>query len=155
MRKTPLRKVSKDPKKKLIKELTVKSHTFIRKRDSVSEDKIAGYCFDCGEYAEGSQFQAGHWHPDSTGGALLRYHPHNMHGQAGKCNCKFQQESVKINYTFAMQRKYGQEYCEKLNALRYKTIKADVIFYLRMIELYDNGDEDEIVNYLESLVFHK
>jgi hypothetical protein len=54
-----------------------------------------------------------------------------------------------------MQRKYGQEYCEKLNALRYKTIKADVIFYLRMIELYDNGDEDEIVNYLESLVFHK
>lgn len=152
MRKTALRKVSKDPKKKIIKELTEVSHIFIRKRDSTSKDKIGGNCFDCGDYTEGAQFQAGHWHPDSTGGALLRYHPHNLHGQAGKCNCKFQQEFVKINYTFAMQKKYGKKYCEKLHALKYKTIKADVIFYLRMLDLYKQGDEQEIVNYLESLI---
>jgi len=151
-KKKGLRKVSKDPKKKLIKILTEKSHTFIRKRDSKSEDSIGGYCVDCGYYAEGQQFQCGHWHPDSTGGAILRYHPHNMHGQAGKCNTKFQQESVKINYTFAMQKKYGVEYCAKLNNLRWVSIDADIFFYQKMIELYDRGDEEEIVSYLESLI---
>lgn len=152
MRKTALSKVSKNPLKKIIKELVQVSHTYIRKRDSISEDKIGGRCFDCGEYAEGAQFQAGHWVPDSCGGALLRYHPHNMHGQIGKCNCKFQQEFVKINYTFAMERKYGKEYCQKLLCLKQKSIRADIIFYMKMLELYKFGDEKMIVNYLESLI---
>lgn len=137
--------------KKLIKELTKLSHDFIRERDSRSKEEIGGYCFDCNCLAFGQQFQAGHWHPDSTGGALLRYHPHNIHGQAGKCNCKFQQEFVKINYTFAMEKKYGKAYCEKLHALKNKSIKADAIFYSDMIQLYKQKDEKKIVAYLENL----
>lgn len=149
-----INKVSKDPVKKLAKKLYEISHTFVRRRDSRDPDMIGGFCFDCGEYAEGGQFQAGHWIPDAGGGAILRYHPHNMNGQIGKCNCKYQQEFVKINYTFAMQRKYGKEYCNFLLDLRNKgkLIKADRIFYQRMIDLYEAGDESEIIKYLHSLI---
>lgn len=127
------------------------SHDFIRKRDSISPDEIKGYCFDCGKLAEGQQFQAGHWQPSGSCGALLRFHPHNMNGQSGGCNCGYRQEQVKINYTMAMIRKYGHEYVEQLRQLKNKSIKADIIFYERMIELYEEGDEEKITDYLHSL----
>jgi len=152
LKKTPLKKKSKTSLKKLIQELTKLSHDFIRQRDSIKKYIIGGYCFDCGDYTEFQQFQCGHFIPDSTGGALLRYHPINMHGQAGKCNCKYNQEFVKINYTLAMEKKYGKEYVQKLIQLKYKSIKADEIFYSKMIELYKEGNEKKIVAYLESLI---
>jgi hypothetical protein len=136
--------------KKLSKVLEEKSHTFIRKRDGI-DGEIRGYCFDCGMYAEGQQFQAGHFEPSGSCGAILRYHPQNMHGQRGGCNMKHRQESVKINYTLRMIDKYGLEYVNFLKSLRNKTIKADSIFYTTMIELYDRGDENAIVDYLHSL----
>lgn len=138
-------------KKKLAKVLEKISHDYIRHRDSVDETIIGGYCFDCGTLAMGQQFQAGHFIADSVGGALLRYHPHNMHGQSGGCNMKHSQERVKIEYTIKMQEKYGIDYVNKLRALKLKSIKADSIFYNRMIELYTEGDEDKIVDYLDSL----
>lgn len=138
--------------KKAKEKLVELSHTHIRRRDSVNEGDIAGYCFDCGEYAEGRFFQAGHFEADAVGGALLRYHPHNMHGQSAGCNMKQVQERVKINYTIKMIDKYGREYVNSLRLLKQKSIKADIIFYERMIELYEIGDEEEIINYLESLI---
>jgi hypothetical protein len=36
--------------------------------------------------------------------------------------------------------------------LKNRLIKADIIFYERMIELYTSGDENAIVEYLENLV---
>lgn len=128
------------------------SHDYIRKRDSKEEYEIAGYCFDCGEWAVGQYFQAGHFLPDGGSGAVLRYHPDNMHGQSAGCNMKHQQERVKINYTIKMIDKYGRDYVDFLRHLRQKSIKADRFFYERMISLYQLGDEDEIVKYLESLV---
>lgn len=127
------------------------SHDHVRRRDSLSPEEIRGNCFDCGVFCEGQQFQAGHWQPSGSCGALLRYHPHNMHGQAGGCNMKQVQERVKINYTMKMVDKYGREYVEQLRQLRNKSIKADIIFYDRMIELYEEGDEEKIVDYLHSL----
>lgn len=137
--------------KRAKKDLEIISHTFVRKRDSISPDKIGGYCIDCDQYDEGQQFQAGHWQPSSSCGARLRYHPRNMHGQKGGCNCGYQQEKVKINYTIAMINKYGLDYVNKLISLKEKLIKADIIFYETMIELYKKGDEQEIVDYLENL----
>lgn len=136
--------------KKAKKELTEISHTFIRKRDSINVDEIKGYCFDCGKLAEGRDFQCGHWIPDSVGGALLRFHPWNMHGQASSCNCGYNQEMVKINYTAKMYGKY-HDGVEVLRSLKNKTIKADIIFYLSLIDLYKKGDEDGIIKYLYSL----
>ncbi len=151
MKKTSLRRKSKSPIAKLQQKLVELSHTYIRERDSVMVGGIAGYCFDCGNFAEGRHFQAGHFVPDASGGAILRYHPHNMHGQASGCNMKQVQERVKINYTIKMQEKYGIDYFNFLLSLRNKTIKADEIFYNKMIELYEKKDEDAIVEYLHSL----
>lgn len=137
--------------KKLKKELEKISHDFIRKRDSINDFEIGGLCFDCGKLCYGQQFQAGHFEPSGSCGAILRYHPHNMHGQSGGCNCGYRQEQVKINYTMSMIRKYGKKYVDKLRLLKNKTIKADVIFYQTMIDLYKVGDEKKIIKYLESL----
>lgn len=126
-------------------------HDYIRARDSVMVGGFCGHCFDCGKWSEGQHFQAGHFHPSGSSGAILRYHPHNIHGQASGCNMAFQQERVKINYTLAMINKYGKNYVEKLGQLKQKTIKADCIFYQTMIDLYNEGNEKKIIKYLESL----
>ena len=127
------------------------SHDYIRRRDAFDKDFLIGNCFDCGKICEGRHFQCGHFIPDASGGAILRYHPHNMQGQSSGCNMKVSQERVKIEYTIKMQEKYGAEYVNFLRSLRNKTIKADEIFYSKMIELYENGDEEMIVDYLHSL----
>lgn len=129
------------------------SHTYIRRRDSASADIIAGYCFTCGKWCEGSDFHSGHFEPDSTGGALLRYHPENMHGQGGYC-CNINrhgQQRIAIEYYDRMVKKYGLKKVQKLRALKQKSIKADLPFYLKMIELYEKGDEKKIIKYLDSL----
>lgn len=64
---------------------------------------------------------------------------------------KHQQEKVKINYTFAMIKKYGKKRVEEIRRLRNKTIKADIIFIQKLTELYEKGVEKDIINYLESL----
>lgn len=131
------------------KELTQLSHDFIRRRDSLTPAEIGGYCFDCGKLVYGQQFQCGHWITDASGGALLRYHPFNMNGQAGGCNCGYRQEEVKINYTLKMIEKYSIERVNKLRQLKNKTIKADIIWYEQMIELYKEGNQQKIVDFLE------
>ena len=140
--------------KKAKRDLEKISHDFIRTRDSVQFGlpNIGGYCFDCGKLTTGQNFQAGHWIPSGSGGALLRYHPQNIHGQASGCNCGYNQEMVKINYTRAMTQKYGEKRCSELLGLKNRTIKADILFYLKMIELYTSGDENAIVAFLESIV---
>lgn len=137
--------------KKAKKELTELSHNFIRRRDS-REGALGflGNCFDCGRIADGQNFQCGHWIPDSVGGATLRYHPQNMHGQASACNVGWQQEMVKIRYTGAMYQKYGEKRCNELLQLKNRIIKADIIWYERMIELYKEGNEEKIIAFLES-----
>ena len=137
--------------KRAKKELEIVSHNHVRRRDSKNEHEIAGNCFDCGEWAEGQQFQAGHFEASGSCGALLRYHPHNMHGQKGGCNMAVAQERVKINYTLRMIDKYGRDYVDHLKRLKQKQIKADIIFYETMIELYKIGNEKAIIDYLESL----
>jgi hypothetical protein len=145
------RKKKKTPTEIAKAELYILSHTFIRNRDSVNPHEIGGQCFDCGHLCFGQNFQAGHFIADSKG-AITRYHPANIHGQFSGCNMKVQQEHVKINYTLKMEDKYGRDYVMKLKQMSEKSIKADIIFYTRLIELYTAGDENAIVLYLESLV---
>lgn len=142
--------------KHAIKVLKEVSHSFVRRRDSHSRDEIRGLCFDCGTEAAGQHFQAGHWIPDSVGGILLRYHPHNMHGQSSGCNMKFVQERVKIDYTTAMIDRYGREHVDLLRSLKNRkeengmSLRADIFFYEKLIELYRAGDEAAIVDYLHN-----
>lgn len=126
------------------------SHAFIRTRDS--KDGF-GHCIDCKKKIGIKWLQCGHFIPDQSGNILLRYHPHNMHGQFSGCNLKFVQERVKINYTLAMIDKYGREYIDSLikKVDSGRGMKVDLSFYETMIKLYEVGDEDKIINYLESL----
>ena len=144
------RKTDKTETEKAIATLYDLCHTYIRKRDSKRKTIFAGNCFDCGIWCEGQNFQAGHFIASSKG-ALTRYHPLNIHGQAGGCNIKYQQEWVKINYTLAMIKKYGKAYVDKLKRMSQKSIKADIIFYNTLIDLYKKKDEKGIIKYLESL----
>lgn len=147
--------------KKAKKDLEKSSHDFIRQRDKSATvswasaegtgSAVQGNCFDCEKLSFGKDFQCGHWIPSSVGGALLRYHPWNMHGQASSCNCGYNQEMVKIRYTLAMENKYSKGQIDKLLELKKKTIKADIIFYTKLLFLYKNGDEQAIVDYLHSL----
>jgi len=138
--------------KKLKKELYELSHTHVRKRDSVKEYEIAGYCITCGKYCEGGDFQAGHFEPSGSCGLLLKYHPHNMHGQGGYC-CNINrnhQQKMGVEYTIKMQKKYGYEYVDKLRSMKQTHIQGDRYFYNTMIELYKKGDEGEIIKFLEA-----
>lgn len=147
-------KSKKTPTQKLAKELEKISHDYIRRRDSKDKDFIGGNCVTCGKYCENGNFQAGHWEPSSTCGAILRFHPHNMAGQGGYC-CNINrhgQQRMGNEYTMVMIAKYGIKYVEYLRSLKHKTIKADSIFYQKMIDLYTAGDEKAIVAYLDSLV---
>jgi len=149
--KTPKRDLMPQRVKRAKLELVALSHTFVRKRDGINGE-IKGYCFDCGTYAEGRHFQAGHFKADSVGGAILRYHPHNMHGQASGCNMAQRQETVKINYTIKMQEKYGVDYVNHLLNLKPNMqFKADIIFYENLIMFYKYETEQRIVDFLESL----
>lgn len=150
-------------KKKTISQLynilTKISHDFIRKRDSYKhgiEDRFAGACFDCGKWAEGKDFQAGHFYDSGGHGAWLRWHPHNMNGQHSGCNMKQRQEKVKIDYTLKMIDKYGREYVDFLKKQKDAGIDADRDFYMTMIELYKEAmntlDDKPIVKFLENLV---
>lgn len=139
--------------KRAKKDLEKISHDFVRNRDSVREGEFAGSCCTCGLYCEGGNFQAGHYEPSGSCGALLRYHPQNMHGQGGYC-CNINrnhQQKMGNDYTFFMINKYGRKRVEEIRALKHKSVYADIIFYQTMIELYRQGNEANIINYLENI----
>jgi len=136
------------------KRLDIVSHSYIRHRDSIGDD-IGGHCITCGKLCYGPDFQAGHFEPSSTCGIWLRHHPHNMAGQGGYC-CninKHGQQKMGIAYTMAMIDRYGKEYVEYLRSQKNRGCKSvAMIDYLEtMIELYSQGNETKIIQYLESL----
>lgn len=145
-RKTPLKsKVKKKPSiSKLKKDLWAIVSPFIRNRDKF-------ICITCGKTGSGGQIHAGHFLPSGNCGALLRYHPRNIHAQ-----CYFENINLGGNgavYYTKMVNKYGQDYVNKLFDIKNQTtIKADTTFYLELIELYKQGDESEIIKYLEGFL---
>lgn len=105
-------------------------------------------CYTSKKKCEGSGAHCGHGLASSVCGARLRYHPKNLHCQSyfENINCGgngviYYQEQVK---------QYGQETVDKLYQLQQKYIKADIIFYQKLIDLYQNGTWEEIENYLEN-----
>ena len=151
-----LKKEKKRAKKyieSLPKKLEKISHDHVRKRDSITEFEIKGYCCSCKKLAEGASFQAGHYRPSGGSGILLRYHPWNMHGQCSGCNMWVRQETVKPEYAEFMHRRYTPEQLQEMHDMknsRSLKIQADKYFYETMIDLYKAGDEIAIVNFLRS-----
>lgn len=138
--------------KKLPNVLKEKCHDWVKKRDSIEGETRKGYCHTCGTLTEGGDFQAGHWYPFSTCGALLKYHPWNIHGQCGfKCNInRNHQQKMGVEYTLKMIQMYGIEKVEYLKKMKLVSIHADESFYREMIALYNEGIEEKIVAYLDN-----
>jgi len=93
---------------------------------------------------------AGHFIPDAAGGALLRFHPTNIHAQCYHCNINL--GGYGSVYYSKMAEKYGQEMVDKIFQIKNYSIQADGYFYLTLIDLYDQGDEMEIIKFLESYI---
>lgn len=49
-----------------------------------------------------------------------------------------------------MQEKYGMERFNQIRQLKNKSVKADIIWYEKLIELYKEGDEQKIIHWLEN-----
>lgn len=52
-------------------------------------------------------------------------------------------------YTFYMIGKYEAKRVEEIRKLKQKSIRGDILFYEKMIELYEKGNEQDIVDFLE------
>jgi len=127
----------------LKKKLWIIVSKYIKERDKF-------ICFTSGKKVEGMNAHCGHMFPSGNCGALLRYHPLNLH-------CQSYNENINLGgngavYAINFVKKYGQKEMNKLLVLKQKSIKADEIFYSKMIELYKQGNEENIVKYLDSLV---
>lgn len=143
------KKKAKKPKlasiSKLKKDLWKLVSTYIRERDGIR-------CISCDRLSrkKGSN-HAGHFLPSGNCGALLRYHPNNIHSQCYFCNVNMGGNGA-VYYT-KMIEKYGPDFVDRLFQIKNQiTIQADRYFYTSMIELYKQGDENEIIKFLESFV---
>ena len=132
-------------KKKSISSLKKKLWKIVSHR---IKERDMNICFTSKKRVFGSNAHCGHGLSSSICGARLRYHPLNLHCQsyfeninAGGNGVIYYQEQVK---------RYGQERIDKLYALKDKYIKADELFYVKLIDLYAAGTWKEIESYLES-----
>lgn len=164
-RKTPLKASGKRTRKKVESYKSWKGYNFrgsktvnptisVVKKDlwdnyvRVAIKERDGYkCCTCGVSCDGSNRHGGHFEPVSTGGALLHFHPHNIHVQCGKCNAN---EGNRTEYFPFMEKKYGREYVDKLLKLKRNTIQADTIFYEKIRIFYENRDLDGCAEWLNS-----
>jgi len=105
-------------------------------------------CYTSGRKVEGSGAHCGHGMSNSICGARLRYHPKNLHCQSYYENIHASGNG--IQYYQNQLRDYGAKQVRELYALKNKYIKADVIFYETLLELYKTGTWEEIEEYLES-----
>ena len=105
-------------------------------------------CYTSGRKVEGAGAHCGHGMSSSICGARLRYHPLNLHCQSYYENIYASGNG--IQYYQNQIRDYGAKRVKELYALKNKYIKADVIFYTTLLELYKNGTWEEIERFLES-----
>lgn len=93
-------------------------------------------CFTCGQRLdEPYKAQTGHFIPSSTCGAYLRYNLRNLRIQCYFCNINCGGNGA-VFYERLVQEK-GQKYVDELMRDKNKITKADVIFYLNLIEQYE------------------
>lgn len=124
-------------KKKLWKIVATK----IKERDK-------NICFTSGVLVIGVNAHCGHMFPSGSCGAVLRYHPKNLH-------CQSYNENINLGgngavYALKFIKKYGQKEMNNLLKLKQKTIKADIIFYNKLIDMYTNNSLKEIETFLNS-----
>jgi hypothetical protein len=121
MKRSPLKKVSKQSHAKLKRKLWKVFSEYVRKRDK-------GICFTCGRQAHGSGYHAGHFIAKAVGGITLYFHEENVRGQCYNCNINLGGNS----YVFGT--KLGNDIVQELYTLKQQITKD--FPYAEKIEYY-------------------
>lgn len=124
LKKSTLKKVSKQPISKLKKKLWTVFSLYIRKRDK-------NICFICGKKAEGSGYHAGHFISKAIGGLDLYFHEDNVHGCCYNCNINLG------GNLYLYGKKLGDEKCDELYKLKNNITKWTEQDYLDKIKYYE------------------
>lgn len=129
MKKTKLKKISKQPISKIQRQLWEECKRIVRTR-------YPNTCYTCGRTGlEGSNLHTAHFIPKASCGAYLKYDLRNLRICCYHCNINlggngsaFYRNLVNIE---------GQEYVDKLFEDKQKTIKA-YDYYLMLLNEYKN-----------------
>lgn len=141
MRKTALNKKSKSSLSKAKDKLwkTLKQIILIRDGDT---------CISCGVNGlRGHNAHGGHFIPSSSCGGFLRYDLRNVWMQCATCNLF--RNGAGAEYTLALQKKFGNEFVERIVQDKQQTIKLDQEYVHRMTEFYESllaNDRDQLLD---------
>lgn len=93
-------------------------------------------CYTCGApNLVGKNLHTGHCIPSSVGGVLLRYHLDNLRSQCSSCNIwKSGNSALFLRH---LMDEIGLENVDELIALKSKTHRADISWYLKKIAEYE------------------
>lgn len=129
LKRSPIKKVSKQPISKIKKKLWELCKQLIR-------EKYGNTCYTCGKSGlSGSNWHTGHFIPDASSGAYIRYDLRNLRPQCYHCNINmggagamFYRKMVEVE---------GKKYVDKLFEDKNKIVKA-YDHYLELIDTYTN-----------------
>ena len=127
MKRSPLKKKSKQKISVLKRKLWTLFSKYIRERDNYT-------CITCGQKNTGSGMHAGHYIPKSVGGNALYFNEQNVNAQCFRCNIHL--GGFGSMYHQKMVEKYGQEAVDELWKLKQQIVKHDVEWYEEKIEEY-------------------
>ncbi len=92
-------------------------------------------CYTCDKYITIlSDAHTGHFIPSGSCGVLLRYDLRNLRVQCYNCNINLGGNGAE--YYRRMIKEVGKKSVEQLFIDKQKTVKADIIFYMRLLEEY-------------------
>jgi hypothetical protein len=128
MKRSPLKKVSKQKVSILKRKLWTQFALFIKRRDN-------NICFTCGRKSEGSGSHAGHFIPKSVGGLGLYFHEENVKAQCYNCNINLGGNQ----YIFGQ--KLGEKKVQELYTLKQQVTKMSPEDYELKISHYAKLNE--------------
>ena len=132
MRRTKLRKQSKQPISKLQRKLWEQCRRIIKKR-------YGNVCYTCESPGlSGANWQTGHLLAKASIGAFLKYDLRILRPQCFRCNINF--GGNQAIFIENMRKREGQEYVDKILADRQKTVKA-YDYYEQLLTEYENIKE--------------
>jgi 5-methylcytosine-specific restriction endonuclease McrA len=123
MKRSPLKKKSKQKVSILKRKLWEQFAKFIKTRDG-------NLCYTCGRAGTGSGMHCGHFIPKSVGGLTLYFNEDNCHAQCYNCNINLGGNQ----YLYG--EKLGKEKVDQLYLLKRQTAKWSQEDYLLKIEHY-------------------
>lgn len=141
-----MKKKSKQPISKIQRQIWELCKEIVRKRDGNT-------CVICGKQnLDGSGWHTGHFIPNSTCGAFLRYNLRNLHSSCYNCNINLGGNGAL--FLVALEKRYGRDFVDKIIQDKQTITKADIIFYeneKQNLEKIRSWSQNKLLNYTKNL----